>query len=73
MTDLNMDEEDPQPEPEREPHAYDCKVRSIEMSEATISRSLLMLARIWAILNPGASVEQRQYLAAIVAAELAGR
>ncbi|BCZ76029.1 hypothetical protein [Komagataeibacter phage phiKX1] len=56
-----------------EPHAYDEKVRFIGMKEPTISRTLRTLARTWAILNPGATSEERQFLAAILAAELAGR
>lgn len=56
-----------------EPHPYDEKARFIGMTEPTITRSLRTLARAWAVLHPTATSEERQFLAAIVAAELAGR
>ncbi|WP_395371893.1 hypothetical protein [Komagataeibacter diospyri] len=73
MTDLSMGDEGPRPEFNPEPHAYDRKVRGIPMTEPTITQSLRMLARTWAVLNPNATIEERQYLAALVATEIAGR
>mgnify|MGYP003362782974 CR=1 len=56
-----------------EPHAYDMKIRSIPLTEPTIAQSLRMLAQCWATLHPSATIEERQFLAALVATELAGR
>ncbi|MCE2563356.1 hypothetical protein [Komagataeibacter sp. FNDCF1] len=56
-----------------EPHAYDMEARSIPLTEPTIAQSLRMLARCWATLHPNATIEERQFLAALVATELAGR
>ncbi|WP_182356644.1 hypothetical protein [Komagataeibacter europaeus] len=49
------------------------KVRSIPLTEPTIAQSLRMLARCWATLHPSATIEERQFLASLVATELAGR
>ncbi|MCE2574848.1 hypothetical protein [Komagataeibacter sp. FNDCR2] len=73
MTDLSMGDEVPRPEFEPEPHAYDRKARNIPMTKPTIAQSLRMLARCWATLHPSATIEERQYLAALVATEIAGR
>ncbi|MFW6682714.1 hypothetical protein [Komagataeibacter intermedius] len=73
MTDTSMDDEGPRPEFNPEPHAYDRRVRAIPMGEQTIAELLRMLARSWAVLNPNATIEERQYLAALVATEIAGR
>ncbi|MBE7729442.1 hypothetical protein [Komagataeibacter sp. FXV3] len=74
MTDLSMGDEVPRlPRFNPEPHAYDRKARNIPLTEPTTSRSLCMLARTWAVLNPNATIEERQYLAALIATEIAGR
>lgn len=73
MTDTSMGDEVPRPEFDPIPHAYDRKARNIPLTEPTITQSLRLLARTWAVLNPNATIEERQYLAAIIATEIAGR
>ncbi|KAB8124854.1 hypothetical protein D3W54_12375 [Komagataeibacter medellinensis] len=73
MTDTSMGDEVSRSRFNPEPHACDRKVRNIPLREPTISQSLRLLIQTWAMLNPNATIEERQYRAALVATEIAGR
>ncbi|GAA4475510.1 hypothetical protein [Gluconacetobacter asukensis] len=53
-------------------HEYDLPVREIPMGEPVLRDSLTEIARLWAALNPRASMHTREYLAALVHVELMG-
>lgn len=48
-------------------------IKAVRSQDPSFLETMCMAARVWAATHPDATIEERQYLAAMVAKELAGR